>query len=81
MTARQAAHQITSWRDWIVLVGLAINLLAVGAMYGDMRAKLSRAVTDIQQIDDGIKREATERARNDERLDDRIIEMCGGKGK
>lgn len=77
MTARQAAHHITSWKDWIVIVSLAINLLMVGAMYGDLRAKLTRAVVDIEKVNVRVDAESSERTHGDERLDDRIIEICG----
>lgn len=79
MTARQAAtgaaNRLHSWKDWLVIGSVAVNLLFVGAMYGDMRATLSRTVLDVRDLSARIEEETKTRNAEDNRLEDYFLEV------
>lgn len=80
MTARQAAGAATlclsTWKDWLVIASVAVNLLVVGAMYGDMRATQARTVQDVRDLTTRLETETKTRAEEDNRLEDRILAVC-----
>ncbi len=84
MTVREVHKRVHDWKDYVVLAGLAVNLLVVGAMYGRVDTTLVRAKADIVELKEADALEMKERraedaklrdemVRADERLEDRVL--------
>ena len=82
MTRQQVERHVLNWKDYAVLVGLAINLLAVGSMWGTLSTKTERNVRDIEKIAETVVAEKDQRIAADETLrsemaqsDNRILDL------
>jgi hypothetical protein len=68
MTRQQLDRQVATWKDYAVLLGIAVNLITVGAMYGSLSTATARNTEDLQQVRVDAKEERDARLSGDEHL-------------